>query len=210
MALCARVERLPRASCRRGRLRFRCLRKRTRANDQASLFPMQPSLNDLRGVIDRLFQGTFPDDSHTPAKVAKHCRMACVPVDISLKFPLPEFAVRLRGGGVSTAFVPVPETAVNEYHGPVFREHQIGRARQISYMKPVPESPGEQKGAKRPFRPSILSANARHHAAALGSGRDPHGLECIPPGCLRRQSKAYNAKFTAGKKALGAAVGSLP
>ena len=171
---------------------------------------MQPFLNDLRSVIDRLFQGTFPDDSHTPAKVAKHCCMACVPVDISLKLLLPEFAVRLRGGGVSTAFVPVPKTAVNEYHGPVLREHQIGRAWQISYMQPVPEPPGEQNGAKHPFRPGIFPANARHHAAALRGGRDAHGLECVLPRCLRRQLQAYNAELTGRKTGQGAAVGSLP
>lgn len=106
---------------------------------------MEPFVNYLRGVIARLLQGTFPDDSNTPAKFVKRCYMACVPVDVSLEFLLPEFAVRLWGGGVATVFVPVPETTVNEYHGPVFRENQIGRARQISYMKPVPESPGEQQ-----------------------------------------------------------------
>lgn len=164
---------------------------------------MQPFLDDLRGVIDRLLQGAFPNDSHTPSKVVKHCCMARVPVDISPEFLLPEFAVRLWRGGVATAFVPVPETAVNEYHGPVFREHQIGRARQISYVKPVPKSPGEQNGAKHPLRPSIFPANARHHAAALRGGRDAHGLWCVLPGCLWRQSQAYNANFTAGKANTG-------
>lgn len=164
---------------------------------------MQPFLNDLRGVIDRLLQGAFPNDSHTPSKIVKHCCMARVPVDISLEFLLPEFAVRLWRGGVPTAFVPVPETAVNEDHGPVFREHKIGRARQISYVKPVPKSLGEQNGAKHPFRPSIFPANARHHAAALRSGREAHDFECLLPGCLQRQSQAYNANFTAVKTSTG-------
>lgn len=164
---------------------------------------MQPFLNDLRGVIDRLLQGAFPDDSHTPSKVAKHRCIARVPVDISLEFLLPELAVRLWRRGVPTAFVPVPETAMNEYHGPVFREHQIRRSRQISYMKPVPESPGEQKGAKHSFRPHVLPPNARHHAAALRSGRKAHRFGCVMPGCLRRQSQAYNATFIPEKASAG-------
>lgn len=165
---------------------------------------MQPLLNDLRGVLDRIFQGTFPNDSHTPTKLAKQSCMARVSVNISLEFLLPEICVCLWGGGVSAAFVPVPETAVNEYHGPVFREHQIGGPRQISYMKPVAESPGKQKGAKHPFWPSIFSANARHHAAALRSSRDTHGLECIPPSLRGRQSQAYTEEFMDGKMARGA------
>jgi hypothetical protein len=160
---------------------------------------MQPFPNDLRGVIDRLLQGTFPDDSHTPSKVAKHRCVAHVPVDISLEFLLPEFAVRLWRRGVPTAFVPVPETAMNEYHGPVFMEYQIWRSRQILYMKPVPESPGEKKGAKHPFRPSVLPPNARHHAAALRSGRKAHRSGCVAPGCFRRQSQASNATLTPEK-----------
>lgn len=163
---------------------------------------MQPFLNDQRGVIDRLLQGAFPNDGHAPAKVPKHCCMTCVPVDVSLKFFLPEIAVRLWCGCVSAVLVPVPETAVNEYHSPVFRKHQVGRPRQIPYVKPVSESLGEQSGAKRPFRPRILSPNARHHAAALGSGRDAHGLECVLSRHLRRQLQSYNVELAGGKTRL--------
>lgn len=164
---------------------------------------MQPFLNDLRGVIDRLLQGALPDDSHTPSKIVKHCSMAGIPRDISSELLLPEFAVRLWRSGVPTAFVSVPETAVNEYDGPVFREHQIGRTRKISYVKPVSKSLGEQNGAKHPLRPSVLPANARHHAAALRSAREAHGLACGLPRFLRRKSQAYSGNFTAVKISSG-------
>lgn len=168
---------------------------------------MQPLLNDPDCVLDRVLQGALPNDAHTPATLAKHCRMACVPVDISLEFLLPEFCVCLWDGGVSTALVPVPETAMNEYHGPVFRKHQIGRARQISDMKPVPKSPGKKTGAKHPFGPGILSADARHHAAALRSGWGSHGLERIPPGYLRRLPLRLIQQNTLTEEVLGAAIG---
>jgi hypothetical protein len=143
---------------------------------------MQPLIHNLRGVLDRMLQRTFPNDRRTPSKVAEHRGMACVSGDISLEFLLPIICVFLWSSGVPAAIVPVPEATVNEYHGPVFREDQIGRAWQISYVKPVPESPGEQKGAKHSFRPSIFVANARHYAAALRGGRDAHGRECIAVG----------------------------
>lgn len=166
---------------------------------------MQPLLHDLRSVLDRMLQGTFPNDGHTPAKVAKHRCMARIPVDVSLELLPPEICVCLREGGVTTAFVPVPETAVNEYHGPVFREYQIGRTRQISYMKPIPESLGEQQGAKHSFRPSVFPADARHHAAALRSGRNAHGLECIALG-YDVSSKLITQNWRVGRLALGGAV----
>lgn len=135
---------------------------------------MQPLLHNLRGVLDRVLQRTLPDDRHAPSEVAKHCGMTCVPVDVSLEFLLPEIGVCLWGSGIPTVFVPVPKAAMNEYYGPVFWEHQIGRTGQISYVKLVPESPSKQKGPKRSFWPSIFPTNARHHATTLRGSRNPH------------------------------------
>lgn len=147
---------------------------------------MQPLLNQSRSVLDRMLQRALPDGGYTPAKSPKRLHVSPVAVDIAQELPLPELFVGPGCGGVAAAFVSMPEAAVDEHHRPVLREHEVRRAGQLSDMKSIAKSPGEKKGAKGPFRPGVLSANARHHAAALRGGRDAHGLGGIPPGCLQK------------------------
>lgn len=149
---------------------------------------MQPFVDQSRSVLDRMLQRALPDDGHTPAKSPKRLHVSPVAVDIAQELPLPELFVGPGCGGVAAAFVSMPEAAVDEHHRPVLREHKVRRAGQLSDMKSIAKSPGEKKGAKGSFRPGVLSANARHHAAALRGGRDAHGLGGIPPGCLRQPS----------------------
>lgn len=140
---------------------------------------MKPLLNRSCSVLDRMLQSAFPDDGHTPAKSLEHLHMSPVAIDIALEFLSPKLLVGSGGGGVATTFVSMPEAAVDKHHRPVLREHKVRGAGQLFDMKSISESSGKQKGAKRLFRPGVLSANARHHAAALWSGRDAHGLEAF-------------------------------
>lgn len=147
---------------------------------------MQPHLNCSCGALDRMLQRALPDGGYTPAKSLKRLHVAPIAVDIAQELPLPELFVGLGCGGVAAALVSMPEAAVDEHHRPVLREHKVRRARQLSDMKSIAKSPGKKKGAKGPFRPGVLSANVRHHAAALRGGRDAHGFRGIPPGCLQK------------------------
>ena len=149
---------------------------------------MQPLLNQSRSVLDRVFQRALPNGGHTPAKSPECLHVSPVAIDIAQEFPLPELLVGSRGSGIAATFVPMPEAAMDEHHRPVLWEHKVRGAGQLSDMKSIAKSPGEKKGAKGSFRPGVLSANARHHAAALRGGRDAHGLGGIPPGCLRQPS----------------------
>jgi hypothetical protein len=45
--------------------------------------------------------------------------------NVALKFFIPEGFVAFRDGGVFTAFMPVPETAVDKNHCPVLRQYDI-------------------------------------------------------------------------------------
>lgn len=144
---------------------------------------MQPFFNDLHGVLDRVFQGTLPHDGHAPAEIIKSRHMTGITVNISLEFLPPEILVCPGSRGVSTAFMPVPEAAMNEYHGPVLRKDQVRRARQFLYMKPVSESPRKQGKTQHPLRAGVLAANARHHAAALWGGWNTHGLGYMSSVC---------------------------
>jgi len=172
---------------------------------------MQPLLNSLRSVLDRVLQGAFPDDSHAPVKSAEHLRMAPVAIDIPLEFLPPEILIVNGSGCIAAAFVSVPEAAVDKHHRPVLREHKIGGTWQLPHMKSIAKPSGEKKGAKHPFWPGVFSANARHHSAALRSGRDAHGLESIPFGHLQKQRPHASAKESERMMAAPKAVcGSLP
>lgn len=179
-------------------------------NHQKIFIAMQPLLNCLRRIFDRMLQSTFPDNSHAPAKSVEHFCMTSVAVDIPLEFLPPELLVGSGSGCVAATFMSVPETAVDEYHRPVFREHKVRGTGQRSHMKSISKPSGEKKGTKRSFWPSVLPANTRHHAAALRSGHDAHGLGGIPSGCLQKQqTRAYAMQSERMKTSQAAIAGSL-
>lgn len=147
---------------------------------------MQPLLNHSRSVLDRVFQRALPDGGHTPAKSPECFHVSPVTINIAQEFPLPELFVGPRGGGIAAAFMPMPEAAMDEHHRLVLRKHKVRRTGQLSDMKSIAKSPGEKKRAQCPLRPSILSANVRHHAAALRGGRDAHDLGDFQPGYFQQ------------------------
>lgn len=171
---------------------------------------MQPLLNHLCSFLDRILQSAFPDDSYAPAKSMEHLHMALVAINVSLEFLPPEILIGPGDGCIAAAPVSVPEATVNKYHCPVFGEHKVGGTRQLSRMKSISQPSGKKKGAKCPFRPSVLSTNARHHATALRSCRDAHGLEGISFGCLQKQQPRSSAKQSEPMRAVPEAMfGSL-
>lgn len=162
---------------------------------------MQPLLNRLRSLLDRVLQGALPDDCDAPAESVEHLRMAPVASDISLEFLPPEIFIGPGSGCVAAAFMSVPEATMDKHHRPVLWEHKVGGAGQSPHMKSISKTPREKKGAKYPFRPSVLSANARHHAAALRCGRNTHGLEHLLPECLQKWRLRASALQCEWKKA---------
>lgn len=106
--------------------------------------------------------------------------MALVAIDVLLEFKSPEFFIRPRGSCVAAAVMSMPEASMDKHNCSVLWKYEVGGAGQFLYMKSVSEPSGEKKGAKRPFRPSVLSSDARHHAAALRGCRDAHGLRSVP------------------------------
>lgn len=151
---------------------------------------MQPPFYRSRGVLDRMLQRTFPDDGHSPAKCPERLDVTPVAIYIGLELLSPEFHVGSGDGGVATVFVAVPKASVDEHHRPVLRKHEVWGAGQLARMESIPKPLGEEKGPKCTFRPSVLSANARHHAAALRSGRDAHGFgDVLSEWALGRMSR---------------------
>lgn len=152
---------------------------------------MQPFFDNLGGAFDGMFQGAFPDDSDAPAKLGKHLRVACVPVDISLKFLFPEIAIGLGCRCIPASFMSVPKAAVNEHHGPVFWEHKVGCPGKGLHMKSIPEALRKKAGTESSFGPRILCPDTRHHAAALRSRWNSHGHESC-------QAMVYEGKWLCG------------
>lgn len=147
---------------------------------------MQPRFHQLRSVFGRLFQCTLPYGGYTPAKLAQHFDVSPVTSNIAHELVLPELPVGLWGCCVPATFVPMPETTMDENDGSVLWKDEVRSAGQLPVMKSIAQSPGKKKQAQGPFWPGVLSADARHHAAALLSGRYTHGPGDIRLGYFRR------------------------
>jgi hypothetical protein len=105
--------------------------------------------------------------------------MTSVASYVFLELLPPELFVSPGCGCVAAAFVSMPEAAMDEHHRSPFWEHEVRGAWQSTNMKSISETPGEKTGAKYSFRPGVLSANSRHHPAALRSRRSRNGHEYI-------------------------------
>jgi len=139
------------------------------------IIAMQPLLQHLCRILERMLQSTFPDNSYTPAGSTEQFCMPLVAINIFQELLHPEIYIGSGNCCVAAVFMPMPETTVDEYHCPEFWEHKIRRTRQSSHMKSIAKSLGKKKSAKRSLRLGILSSNARHHATALWGSWNAHG-----------------------------------
>jgi len=93
----------------------------------------------MRGLLRGVPQCALPNNCHPPALSAQLLDMPRVACNVPLKFSSPELPICLGSGCITTAFVLVPETTVNEYHRLVFWEDQIWRARKTSRVQSIAE-----------------------------------------------------------------------
>ena len=73
----------------------------------------------------RILRLTLPNDDAPPAKFAKRTLMKFVAHGVAVEFGQPPFAAIRRRRAVLAAFVPMPEAAVDEDGGFVFRKEDI-------------------------------------------------------------------------------------
>jgi len=95
--------------------------------------------------------------------------------DISLEFSVPEFFVGFRHAGEFTAFVTVPEAAIDENDGFVFSEDDVGFSRQFLPMQAEPVSGAMEQGADKQFGLGVLAFDPAHDPASLFWGNGVHG-----------------------------------
>ncbi len=79
--------------------------------------------------------------------------------------------------------MPMPETAMNQYHRAVFRHHDIWSARKIPDVQPESETAGMQTSPHHNFRLGVFASDTRHDA---GTGLAVHSVHMFDSLSLRR------------------------
>ena len=116
------------------------------------------------------FQLTFPDHYHFPAGFPQNAVILLVSGFVCADLVLPEFDIRFRHDEFAAAVVPVPETAVDEDHGAVFPQNDVGSAGDVLHVEAVADAVLPQPFADEDFRLGVFAADAGHAVVTLGEG----------------------------------------
>ena len=112
-----------------------------------------PSQEVYKGPHRVILKLAFPNGRNPPASTDESFFTTLVALDILSKFLLPEFSIRLRGGGISAAFMAMPETAMNEDCSSVLGENNVRLAwKVLPLSKRIAEAIGMQKSPDEKFR----------------------------------------------------------
>jgi len=120
----------------------------------------------------------LPYRDHMPALFAKRVFVPQVAGAVAIDLEFPPCEPGFRQAEVGTVFVPVPEAAVDEDDGAVFRQDEVGFTGQGTVFRAVDgeaiAEPVEHR-AQGEFRLGIATADAGHDIGALFRGEDVHG-----------------------------------
>ena len=83
-------------------------------------------------TIDRL---ALPNHDPAPTKPREVALVPSVSATVAIEFFLPVLRVALWFGRLPTSRVSVPETAMNENHRSILRQHDVRRSGKIAAMK---------------------------------------------------------------------------
>lgn len=129
---------------------------------------VQRNGNLLHSGFESVFgQVARPQRNHLPAVGAEHFFVPPVAFPVPFYLCLPERRVGLRQYELPATFVPVPETAVDEYRHPVLAHHNVRLARHTLDIQPVPVSVCPQPFPHCHFGHCPPAAYMRHTAVAL-------------------------------------------
>lgn len=110
-------------------------------------------------------QSALPDHGHAPSVRPELAADVCVARPVAADLVTPEVFAGLRPSE-ERAVMAVPETSMNKDRSPVLRQDQIGFARQLLCVEPVPETPRVQGLADNHLRARVSPPDRRHVAAA--------------------------------------------
>lgn len=121
--------------------------------------------------------------------------------DVALKFLFPEGLIAFWGRGVFTPFVPVPETAVYEDDGFIFRQNDVRLTRQGTDVFAEAVSGAVQHGADEDFRFGVFSPDFTHVPASFVWSQVIH--EEITPRNTPNTQKFYHPLSLEGPEKYG-------
>ena len=107
----------------------------------------------------------LPDRQLSPVGRLNRISHLYVSFAISVEFGPPEAWASARPFE-QVAFVPVPETAVNERNDSVFGQHKVRLSGNLLRVQPVSVAAPVQPFPKKHFWFGVACAYTRHHAAA--------------------------------------------
>ena len=133
---------------------------------------MSQILRDLphRFFNECRFQLTFPDHDHVPSGFPQNAVILLVACLVGADFVFPEFDIRFRHDEFVAAVVTVPETAVDEDHGAVFPQNDVGSAGDVLHVQAVAVAVLPQPFADEDFRLGVFAADVRHVQVTLSRG----------------------------------------
>ena len=102
-----------------------------------------------------------------PAEVAQLDAFLNISLFVAFYFLFPKRGVALGHYKVTAAFVPMPETAVDEDDGAVFAQHYVGGAGQALDIYAVAVAVGMQVAAHNQLGLGVLALDARHALVPL-------------------------------------------
>lgn len=94
----------------------------------------------------------LPKLEYPPSLLEEQGTITGIPCDVLSEFLLPEAFTSARRCGVTAAWMPVPEAAVNENAEPVTGKHQIRPPRQPLLVEAIPEAVPMQQTPHLHFR----------------------------------------------------------
>lgn len=107
---------------------------------KACRFSSQPTGQSLsRGICIRP-EGALPNGGNAPAVLKQGGDSGRIPRTVSSQLFRPKLRTGLRQLKVRAPSVGVPKAPVHEYDGIPLRKHEVGLARELLAMQPVPES----------------------------------------------------------------------
>ena len=102
-----------------------------------------------------------------PAHTSQLYALLDIALFVALNFLFPEWGVALGHYKVTAAFVPMPETAVDEDDGAVFAQHYVGGAGQALDIYAVAVAMGMQVTTHQHLGLGVLALDARHAPVSL-------------------------------------------
>ena len=107
-------------------------------------------------------QAAFPDCYHIPSEGLEPECHGSVPPAVPFHLPAPEVNIAPGRHIEPASGMPVPEAAVDEYHGVVPPQHYVGTSREGGDIHPETETGGKKGPADHQFRTGVPATYMRH------------------------------------------------